>query len=73
MPQPNDPGLRAPGQALSRSLVALDQDSTIIVLDQPGDENRSLAHASATSRRYGGGQTARCTCAISSGRAGDAN
>ena len=30
MPQPNDPG--SPGQALSRSLVALDQNSTIIAV-----------------------------------------
>ena len=36
MPQPNDPGLQRnkprPGQALSRSLVALDQNSTIIAV-----------------------------------------
>src|SRR4051812_31331 len=31
MPQPNDPGFRQ-GQALSRSLVALDQNSTIIAV-----------------------------------------
>ena len=31
MPQPNDPGLRR-GQALSRSLVALDQNGTIIAV-----------------------------------------
>jgi transposase len=32
MPQPNDPGLRRGRQALSRSLAALDQDSTLIAV-----------------------------------------
>jgi len=32
MPKFDDPGLLAPGQALSRSLVALDQDSTVIAV-----------------------------------------